>query len=432
MKSRIISIFLVAMLIMTPNMQVFAATPDVIDEGITRIAHIKNINSDGTSIGNDISNSEAVLSSNAYDVNILLSNTKLELYGEIENVPFSVSGTIATTNENSNLLLYQADTFSGNFKTVYMSVERELDETALYFLNFHKENPIYKNVIKLYLQPLDSEELIYVEIFITNDFVTEFLQNNNVDYDADLANVLQSWFTSFYEPLVETSDNDAIAPASATSTRTVNLSKTYTLNGSSVTYKFIVNIIYNVPDISKKGNGTASFGFEIATSKTTSDLSANNSSTQSMLRLENLNITVTTYPNIICASVTSVRNKIQKNGSISNSFSVSFGYSYGPVSTTASISCNKTGKLTSNSDTKLLSNTDSKGTRKIETGELPSNYYLQKKESQYGFNLVLQDLKGTARTGNINAVFDYYVNNLYKYSDSKSGTRSYSLSMSVN
>ena len=284
-----------------------------LDNGCIKISYVKNIIGDGSNIGNDIVNPSAILYSDDYSVNFSLSTTRLELSGDINNKPFSVFGTVVTTNENKNVLLYEIHNNSSDFKSVYMSVERELDETALFFKGFHQENPLFHNVIKLYLQPIGQNELIYIEIFLEYDFVADYLENNNISYDSDLANTLQSWFVSIYDPIAENNASN-LAPASANATRTVDLSKTYNLNGSGVTYKFVANIFYNVPNISKNGNGTASFCFEIATSKTTSDLAANNSSTQNVLRLEDLNITVKTFPNFYTDS---------KDGSRSYSLSMS-------------------------------------------------------------------------------------------------------------
>ena len=44
------------------------------------------------------------------------------------------------------------------------------DETALYFVNVRDENPLYKDVIKLYMQPQNTNSLIMIEIFLTDDF----------------------------------------------------------------------------------------------------------------------------------------------------------------------------------------------------------------------------------------------------------------------
>lgn len=408
------------LLIASINVNVFANSNYTINTGAKKIAYVKNINVDGSNIGNDITNSKSILNETYYDINFELSDQQLSVFGTVNELPISVTAKPTTTNENRNIILYETNSVSESYKILYVSIERELDETALYFRDFHNNNLNYLNVIKLYLQSNKLNDIICIEIFITSDFVNNYLQNNFLEYDSYKANFLQSWFATIYNPV---SDNSLISPTAANGTDTIDLSKTYNLNGSTVTYVLKIDLYYNVPDVIKNGNGTASFCFEVIESKVTSNLPANNSSTQNVLRLEDLNITVKTYPYIICTSSTSTRKNIQKNASITSNFSVSFGYSNALISASGNFSYNKSGTTTRNSETKIYTNTATTGNRQIETGKLPSNYYLVKEEGQYGYNLVLQDMGGTSTSQNIKVTYDFYVNNLCNSSDSNSYSR---------
>ena len=308
-----------------------------------------------------------------------------------------------------------------------MSVERELDETALFFGDFHEKNPEYTNVIKLYMQPQNTNSFVMIEIFLRNDFVTLLLANQAVEYDSDVANRIQCWFVNYYDPI---STPPVIQPSSNTDYEVLNLSKTYYLNSFRITIHFVVYLYYPVANLIQGGSATASCYFYVAESRTLSDVSSNNSSTQSYLRLIDLNVKFSSMPNVIFTSQQPYRHGIQNTfGFLNTDFSVSFGFSYGLISAGGSMSFGESEDM--DTEAVPLPYTNTYGTKGTESGVLPSGLYIQDQGSYYGIKVDYMDAGNSARTSTMCVEFEYYVHNLYDYTDSYADSYSDSFSGSV-
>ena len=421
-----ISLFLAIVITLSLSCPAFAIGSSI-TEGAIKVAYINNINNTGSNIGTDRSNPNAILNSAKYAVDFSLDSYNLSINGTSNGMPFSVSGNIATTNENQNLLLYEALDATGNYTVAYMSVERELDETALFFTDFHFTNPEYCNVIKLYMQPKNSSALIMIEIFLMDDFVLSLLTTHPVTYESDVADRIQCWFVNYYDPIEA---YPSIQPAANTDYEVLDLTETYLLNGIRVTIHFVVHLYYPVANLIKGGSGTASFYFYIAESRTSSEMSANNSSTQSYMRLNDLNIKFSTMPYVICTSQQPYRHEIRSNqGFLNTDFYVSFGYAYGLISASGSLSFGDSKDM--DTEAVPLPYTNTYGTKGTESGTLPSNLYISKQGAYYGMKVDYMDSGQMSRTGTMRVEFEYLVNNMYDYTKSYYDTFSDSFSVSV-
>lgn len=342
-----------------------------------------------------------------------------------------------TTNENGNLLLYSGVDSFNHFDIGYVSVERELSETSLFFKKYSQDNPQFQNVIKLYMQEMGTNGLIYIEIFITNDYVGAFKSAYNTQYIAEQANLFQSWFVRYYGPLYVASgtpqtkgSNYSITPYANSSYGTVDHSMTYNINGATVTFKFVLRFYCTLPDIIKNGSGESSAYIYVNESKTVSDVAANNSSTQSYLKLNLCNVKYSTMPNVILTSQTALRSGIKKGGSIDNSFSVSFGYTYGLFTASASFNFNRSSIQQSGTVALPYDNNNKTAARATSSGKMSDDYYMQTQGSQYGIKISYMDVGGTKRSGTVKAEFEYYLNNTYDFNHS--GNKTYRASYTLN
>lgn len=425
---KMFTLLLAVVMAFSLSISTFALTNGTITAGTIKVAYVDEINETGSNIGTDQTNSQAILNSSDYDIHFSLNYSQLLIEGNIGDCPFSVAGNVLTTNENQNLLLYESDDAYSNYTVAYMSVERELDETILFFKNFHDENSNYANVIKLYLQPNSTNSFIMIEIFLTTDFVISLLTAQTVPYDSDLANRIQCWFVNYYEPVGNPS---MIQPLANTDYKTLDLTKTYYPNGIRVTIHFVVRLYYTIPDLTRNGSEHASLYFYISESKITSDVSSNNSSTQSYLKLKNLNIKFSTMSDVICVSQSPYRKDIRNSsGNLNTSFSISFGIAVGLISAGGSLTFTDTSSM----DTLEvpLPYTKDSGIKGTECGILPSNLYINKQGALYGMKVQYMDFAGTVRTGVMRVEFTYTVDNLYSYTDSYSANFATSVSVRVS
>ena len=396
-----------------------------------QVAYIQNINKDGSNIGTDLSHPEHILSDKEYEMSFSINENKIFADGQIENTPFSVSGSFATVNENKNILLYSGNDNQQQMEVVYLSIERKLDETPLFFEGFFRKHQEYNNVLKIYLQPCDSNSLIQIEVFLEEDHVTRYLNDHDIKRDASLSDTLQSWFAKLYSP-VDNDKNEEMEIKGNDTPQVKNFSKTYNINGATVTFRFVVSLYYDVGDIISGGNGWALLYYNIDESRTTSSLPANNSSTQSYIRIEEANVRFKSMKNLILQKQVAHRNKIQKNsGSISIGFSISFGYSWGLISAGGSINFTKE-DVQPNGEV-ILDRTNEECAKGTECGTLPSNRYLCKQGGYYGFTVYYKGKDGQpSGSGTVYTYFTFYLHNLYDSSGSGNKTFVYGATLNVN
>lgn len=425
---RIFSLFLAAATLFVSTGYAFATDNSAITDGTIKVAYIQNVNETGSNIGTDQSNPNAILDPNEYSIAFSLDFDGLSISGSWDNVQFLVSGNVVTTNENRNLLLYESVDSLGNYTVAYVAVERELDETALFFTSARAENLSHINVIKLYMQPQNTNALLLIEIFLPNDFVATMLNARTIAYDNEAANRIQCWYVNYYGPIPNSTG--MVQPRANTAYETLDLSKTYYLNGIRVTTHFVVRLYYTVANLVKGGSAVASCYFYIAESRTSSDLAANNSSTQSYLRLYDLNVKFSPMPYVICISQEPYRHEIRNNwGFLNTSFSVSFGFNYGFISASGNLNFNDSEDM--DTDETPLPYTTTYGVKGTESGVLPSNLYISKQGAYYGMKVDYMDSGEYARSGTMHVEFSYFVNNMYDYTESFRDTFEDSFTVSV-
>lgn len=421
---KFISLVLSVTMILTLLTPVYAASGRIVNNGEVKVAYVENLNSDGSNVGNDQTNESYELPEGEYNISFSLDFSTLSLNGNIKERSFEVTGAIVTTNENRNLLLYEASDSSGNYDVAYLSVDRKLDETALFFAEFYATNPQYVGAIKLYLQPVGTNSLVLIEIFFETDFVATLLNSQSILYDSDKANEIQCWFVRYYGPIIDENDTDEaqILPMYHIGADPLDLSETYYLNGVRITIHFVVDLYYTFSDLGQGGATTAELCFRVTESRISSDVPSNNSSTQSYLQLRDLNIKVSAMPYIIFTSQDPYRDKVQNTfGTISTGFSVYIGIASGVFSASGSLSLTKS-DLEMKSSAVSLPHGDEKGVKGTECGQLPSSYYLNKTDSYYGFRLTYRHMGNTSFTSYMNIEFEYSVYNQYNYTDSYSKT----------
>ena len=401
------------------------------ERSVVMASYVSSINKDGSNIGTDITHPENILEPKRYDVVYSINDQRIDLTGTVNGVAFSVTGCFATVNENRNVLLYKAADTLKNMDVAYLGCERALDETSLFFAGFQKGNPEYHNAIKLYMQPLNTNSLVLIEIFLTEDHVLSFLDSHSIKRDAYLSDTLQSWFVRYYEPISRLELDDP-SPKNHVGYTQKNHSKSYNISGAEVTFKFIIHLYYDVPDLSRGGDAEAELYVYIYESKTVSSLPANNSSTQSYLRLEDINVKFSMMPYLYCTSQSPYRYKTQNSsGSFSTGFSVFFGFSIGVLSAGGSFNFSPNEPKEMSTSSVPLPHSGSSFTKGTESGCLSSSRYLNRKGGYYGFKVHYMDGSGTERSGSLTVRFEYYIYNLYSYAQSESKTFTFYVPINV-
>ena len=145
-----------------------------------------------------------------------LDSDIITVTGAVNGKAFEVAGKLAYANHNGAKLFYDftADQ-KGNYNVKHLSLQlaqyTEIDgekfgapegynwDHALkaFFETYAKENPNYKNMLALYLNPVDTDDIVVIEIFIEEDFVTKYSETHDVSIQTEY-NPHLNWFVYWY------------------------------------------------------------------------------------------------------------------------------------------------------------------------------------------------------------------------------------------
>ena len=151
----------------------------------------------------DISNKKDVLenylSTNYYNIkyNYSVDSDEIEISGIVNGKEFKVKSEFLGTSYNGARLVYTGEDKLGNYevKLVRFQFAQTTEYTELplpnpehpskhrfvgWFDNYVKENPDCKNVLELNLNPVGTDDVVIIEIFLDNDFITEYVKKNNI------------------------------------------------------------------------------------------------------------------------------------------------------------------------------------------------------------------------------------------------------------
>ena len=140
---------------------------------------------------------------------------EVEFSGIVNGKEFNVVGSFVTTSYNGARVLYTGEDKLGNYNvkcirfqfaqtTEYTDLpirdhnsgEKARHQYSGWFVKYAEENAKYKNVIQIYLNPVDTDDIIAIEIFLEEDFITDFITSKNIkfaDVDHEKGYYLDLW-----------------------------------------------------------------------------------------------------------------------------------------------------------------------------------------------------------------------------------------------
>lgn len=126
------------------------------------------------------------------------SNGDFEISGAVNDMPFNVVGTPFDSPANKMVQVFDASDLSGNFDVLYLNIEKELQDSALYFDSVDLDS--YLNLVKLYLRPINSSDFVVIEFFLLSNIASDYLSRPISSDTSDPGRVNQLWYTKVFEP----------------------------------------------------------------------------------------------------------------------------------------------------------------------------------------------------------------------------------------
>ena len=155
-----------------------------------------------------------------YDYSV--DSDEMNLSGVVNGKEFNVKGDFVTTSYNGARLAYTGEDTLGNYnvKSIIFMMAQATEAADLpiqdhnegekarhhYFGGWFKEyaeaNPQYKTVLRVALNPVGTDEIITIEIFIEDDFIRDFIILRNLKYknvDEAACHKIEFWTSEWYK-----------------------------------------------------------------------------------------------------------------------------------------------------------------------------------------------------------------------------------------
>ena len=128
-----------------------------------------------------------------------VDSDEVKISGIVNGEEFNIKATFAGPSYNGGRIAYIGDDSNGNYDVKYVGFqfsqtveynelplqdhdagERGRHKFSGWFSDYAKENTQYKNVLQVALNPIDTDDIIIIEIFLEDDFITEYITKNNI------------------------------------------------------------------------------------------------------------------------------------------------------------------------------------------------------------------------------------------------------------
>jgi beta-lactamase regulating signal transducer with metallopeptidase domain len=159
------------------------------------------------------------ISKNYYDIKCDYSadSDEVRISGVVNSEAFEVTGVFAGPSYNGARIAYIGEDSNENYNVEYIGFqfsqtmeynelpiqdhdagERARHKFTGWFDEYAKENKQYKNVLQLALNPVDTDDIIIIEIFLEGDFITEYITKNNIKcVDERIIYECEQWCTNW-------------------------------------------------------------------------------------------------------------------------------------------------------------------------------------------------------------------------------------------
>ena len=167
----------------------------------TEPQHMRNLSWTNGNLGECYSNNFYNVD---YDCSVDYDIVKIS--GVVNGLEFKVEGEFVTPSFNGSRLAYRGTDTLGNYnvKSMLFKIAQKIEYTEVpiqdhnagdkggasyygWFYEYARENPQYKNVLYIALNPVDTDDIVIMEIFMEEDFIRDFVKSKNLTY-ADVDN----------------------------------------------------------------------------------------------------------------------------------------------------------------------------------------------------------------------------------------------------
>ena len=117
--SKIAALLIIILSLVTTQADAVFSPVENYDMSNTQVAYISYIDETGSNIGTDKTNPAAIISN--YQIQSSMIGEEVDIEGTIQDIDFNVQGNILTTNENRNVIIFDAKDNNNNYDVAYCS-----------------------------------------------------------------------------------------------------------------------------------------------------------------------------------------------------------------------------------------------------------------------------------------------------------------------
>lgn len=144
---------------------------------------------------------EGVYKQEIQDFSLNFANDGLvNVSGGIDNQYFDFQLVAYDSPVNKNVQIFSGTDQEKKFELLYASIEKEIENSAIYFVDMKTNDKKYSNVFKLYLRPSGSEDFIAVEIFFKKNVGKQYFKEFDPNTVSDEIKKEQFWYAKVFTP----------------------------------------------------------------------------------------------------------------------------------------------------------------------------------------------------------------------------------------
>ncbi len=293
--------------------------------GEVKSAFVPDVNATGSNLVSGVEQAERALT-RAVAIQVQTATYKDEavtITGDVNGTPFAVSGEFCSVSDNENVVVFNATDKMGNFNVAYCAVERDIQDSGLYFKSITDGiTQSTDTVTKLYLQDktaTNTRDFTIIEILgnefpeISQESISELPANHQLNL---------FWYAKIFAP-VEKGVEEGTATTRAGNPNFTLLGYWY-YNPYGMWYKHYVRYEQScdIRDVTRNQASNASANIKVTQKWVEAQNPNDSSSNTSMLSLSDIDITYKTM------KYTAVQTQMA-SGQVKTALSISTKFNYG-------------------------------------------------------------------------------------------------------
>lgn len=232
--------------------------------------------------------------------------------GSINGLDFNIIAESKGISKSGNIHVYEGIDKLDNFEVFYVSHEKEIDKSAMYFDNLRNK---YKEVIKVYMKPELSEDFAIIEIFNPEVKFPKIRSKASINGKNDIN---MFWYAKAFDPMEEYDEINNDTKRNSIVPNETDYKYCFSHLGLNIKQHFIIERAIDYPN-SFNNEGTFTTRIMVVDEYTECTNASNQNSDDTYIRIDSARIDIAIDEGDACSGY-EIDGKVHKNSSVDLTF----------------------------------------------------------------------------------------------------------------